>query len=105
MWGCWFGTTPMSSEVHGNGLGTKAKPSVFGSRRRLLLFVRSTRAAGSDEGHSRTKSPKAKNRPADDDCTNKRPDNYFGPSAGASLVTNKVARNAAKHGTNYSRDL
>jgi hypothetical protein len=26
--GCRFGTTPMSSEVRCNGLGTKAKPSV-----------------------------------------------------------------------------
>jgi hypothetical protein len=58
-----------------------------------------------DVGHSLTKSPKTKNHAADDDCTNKRPDNYFRPPAGASLVDNKVASSAAKHSANYGRDL
>jgi hypothetical protein len=47
--GCRHDTTPMSSEVHGNGLGTKAKPSRLTPRRFCCLCPRSTRAAGSGE--------------------------------------------------------
>ena len=60
---------------------------------------------GAGEGHSRTKSPKTINHPAEDDCSNERPDNYFEPSAASNQVGNEVASSAAKHSTDYGRDL
>jgi hypothetical protein len=68
--------------------------------------ARPTRAAGSGEGkHSGTNSPKTKNDASDNDCTNERPDKYFGPSAASGQVANKIASNTAEHSADYGRGL
>jgi len=66
-----------------------------------------TKAAGSDEGKAwvLTNGPKTINHPANDDCTDKRPNKYFEPSAAFNQVAKKVAGNAAEHSADYSRDL
>ena len=55
--------------------------------------------------HSRTKRPQTINHPADDDCTDERPNKYFEPSAALNQVAKKVASNAAERGADYSCDL
>jgi hypothetical protein len=94
---------------------TKQASCTFGPRQREA-------AKG---GHSRTKSPKFIDRPADDDRTNERVEKYGDPAAsnhvassGAVDRTNKltekyadpsesnhVASNDAEYSTDYSRDL
>jgi len=64
-----------------------------------------TKAAGSGDGYSRTKTPKTKNYASDDDCTNERPNKCFERSASFNQAAKKVAGNAAEHGTDYSRDF
>jgi hypothetical protein len=63
------------------------------------------KAAGSGEGHSRTKSPKAKNHASGDGRTDERPNKYFKPSAAFNHVAKKVAGNAANNSADYSREL
>jgi hypothetical protein len=55
--------------------------------------------------HSRTKSPKTKNRASDDDRTEERPNENFEPSAVFHLIPQKVSSNAAEHGTDYRGNL
>jgi hypothetical protein len=46
---------------------------------------------GGGEGkHSRTKSPKTKNYPSDDDCANEPPDKYVKPALSEQITGNNA---------------
>ena len=60
---------------------------------------------GKRRGAFTSEKPEGKNHAGDDDCTNKRPNKYFEPSAAFNHVAKKVAGNAAKNSTDYGRNL
>ena len=66
----------------------------------FLLFNGPTACGKAAGGHSLPKSPKTIDQPAENDCTNERPDKYDEPSA-----PNQGASNDAEHSTDYGREL
>jgi hypothetical protein len=100
------GSIPSRSPDTGHRVGRQGKAVGFRTSGGFAVCVfDGPRRRGATSGHSRTKSPKAKNHATDDDCTNERPNKYFEPSAAFNHVAKKVASKGAKHSADYSRNL
>ena len=70
-------------------------------RTRLFLFFDGPGRREAAGGHSLPKSPKTIDQPAENDCTNERPDKYDEPSAPSQGASN----DAEQQSTSYSREL